>query len=334
MKRTFFAFALTAVFFASGASSAFAQVFEQSNISLSLSPEHPKAGEHVTATVSANSFDINAANISWQVNGKPILQGIGAKELQIPAASRGETDIQAHIETADWSGDLAASFDPSLVSLAWQSPSYVPPFYRGKALFPTEGALTLVALPFFSRAGSSLGSTDQISYDWTKDGQVVGDQSGFGRSTFSVKAGLIDEPVRVGVTAHDITTGQTGYDEVVVHSSPAILALYENHPLNGIMLNKAFGATVSLADPEISLFAAPFSESLSALPSLRFAWTMNGGPLDEKTGNITLRAKDGVSGTSTVSLTVTNPAEVTQDSSASVGLVYALPAASGFNAFK
>ena len=322
MKRFLFISIAGILLIGSGGYAAHGQIFDKNDVSLQIVPEHPKAGDRVVATVSSSLFDINTATVTWLLDGKQVLQGTGAKEFNISSADAGKTTIQATIETPDWSEDLSTSFDPSLVSLAWQSDSYVPPFYRGKELFPKEGSVTFVALLFFSDSGSALGAGDKISYEWKENGIAKADQSGFGKNTFTVQSSFLNEPASVSVSAENLTTGETGYAEASVQTSPTLAVLYENHPLNGLMLNKALGKTFSLSDPELSLFAAPFSASLDTLPFFSFNWTMNGTPLSEKSRNVTLRAKEGVSGTSAVTLSLENSQKVTEDSLNSINLIY------------
>ncbi len=332
MKRLF----LTAAFFlaALGALTSTAtparaeSYYDTDDVSLKLSLLHPKVGDKVTASLTSTLLDLNRLNISWYRNEKPVAEGIGRKQIDLGAIGAGRTEIRAVVAAEEGTIEKSVSFNPSLLSLAWQSDSSVPPFFRGKALFAKESTVTFVALPFFSRTGSSINADTPVSYTWKKDGQILADKSGFGRNTFAVKAGILDEPIRVEVTAENLETGEIGYAEASAARSEPTVAFYEDHPLFGLVLNKALGSEVPLSNPELSLFAQAFNTTAS---SLQWTWSMNGTVLTEKGPDITLRTQEGISGISEVKASVQNTEKALQNAVGKILLRYEAAVQSAFN---
>lgn len=308
-----------------------AQEFTDSDLSLSLSSAFPRSGERIVLSLDTNSFDLNTASVAWYQNDKLIKQGVGVKEFIIDTLAEGKTTIRVAVETTDSAGEASVTLHPGLVSLSWQSDSYVHPFYKGKSTLSPQGTLTFIALPFFSRRSGSLGSNERISYTWKKDGQVFGEKSGFGKDTFTVETGILVQPVTVEVTAENLETGEIGQDRITVYPEETSVVLYENHPLRGVLFNKALGKQVTLVEPEISLFAVPFATSRSSFSALAFNWSMNDTELTEKKRGVTFRTSAEVSGTSEISLALENPKETLQRALTDIRFTYKAPQKSIFN---
>ena len=326
MKRLFL-IALCAAAFAGSGASAYAKIISpgpvpgSTEILLTLSDQQPAVGEDVIGNISSQTIDIDATPIFWYKNGMLLFKGVGAKQADLGPAASGETDIKVVAGTDAASASDSVSFNPSLVSLAWQADTYVPPFYLGKSIFPLQGRVTFVALPFFSRSGSSLGQAADISYSWKKDGEAFADRSGLGKNTFVVNAGLSSQPITVEVTAENVITGESGYAKSVIAPESPSIAFYENNPLFGLMFNEALGPQIRLSGPEISILAAPFGEPTSLIPSASYSWLMNGEPFSESSRLITLRSAAGAVGSSTISLSA-DTGQPLQSASAGFGISF------------
>ncbi len=71
--------------------------------------------------------------------------------------------------------------------LLWQADdSYVPPFYKGKAMPSAESSIKVVALPEI-RNGSTIVSVQNMTYSWQKDYNKDVNDSGYGnRNVLSI----------------------------------------------------------------------------------------------------------------------------------------------------
>ena len=196
--------------------------------------------------------------------------------------------------------NVTTEFVPTNTTLVWEAESYTPPFYKGKALYPTGGTVHVVAFP-----PEGVGNPETLTYTWKFDGEVQGDLSGVGRQTFVWSGGLFSGSplivVEVSSAAGTHGVGATRIPE----TNPGIL-LYQDAPLVGILFNTAFTAHPS---NEIAVEAYPlfFSTQTRNEQPLRYTWfagnTALQNPLDTP-ARIVVRTENP--GTTTLSVRVEN----------------------------
>ena len=97
LKRSFIALLVVfCVFFAFRASAEIGS----GDIVLTVNPSYPKANQSVTATLSSFSTDLNAARITWTIDGEEMLSGVGKKTYSFNVGATGfATNLEAKIET-------------------------------------------------------------------------------------------------------------------------------------------------------------------------------------------------------------------------------------------
>lgn len=283
LARQRFAIAFAALLLL-GAPSVFAQSTGtiDGGLSLSTSPAYPAPGERVTLTLTSPVYDLDGSDILWRAGGTTISEGTGETSVSITAGALGEsTSVSADVTGPTGESNITASVVPTRVDLLWESDTYTPPFYRGKAL-PSAGAhVRLFAQPYLPKAGGGFYDPTQLRYTWRLNGNVLASSSGKGKS-----AALINGPelfgsytVTVDVTTADGALG--GEASASISSVEPRLVLYEDHPLYGMEYWHALGATSFISDSEMSFAAMPFfapATSASA-PLLEYAWQVNGGAI-------------------------------------------------------
>ena len=133
------------VFFAFGAN---AQV-RNTDIALSLAPIYPSLNQNVNVTINSYTTDLNKAFISWLVNGKESISGVGKKSFSFNTENMTQITVEAHIETPDGQSVVkTVSINPAEIDMLWEAPdSYAPPFYKGKKFVSQEGTFKVVAMP-------------------------------------------------------------------------------------------------------------------------------------------------------------------------------------------
>ena len=193
------------------------------------------------------------------------------------------------------------------VDILWQGQTYTPPFYKGKALWSNQSRISFVAIP------QGLGNSANLNYKWTRNGTVLGNINGIGRNYLSFLDSILSKPQTIKV---DILSSQ---DEVlasafvtVVPTSP-ILAIYENNPLYGFMFHRETNGTYELREKEVTFSAFPFFFSaLSRADSgLSYEWRTNVGEAETR-NSVTYRSPDDASGSSQVSMRVSNKDKIMQ----------------------
>ena len=146
-----------------------------SSISIDLVPENPEPNENVTITLSSYASNLDLIPISWSVNGKTAASGRGKKSFSVVAPAEGkEVNVTASISLPDGLVEKKVMIRPEVMVLLWQAnDSYVPPFYKGKALPTLDSEIKVVAMP--ETKGTNRGN---LAYSWKKD--YASDQSASG----------------------------------------------------------------------------------------------------------------------------------------------------------
>lgn len=291
-------------------------------LTATVNPEIPKPEEEVTITLEVYSFDINAALITWTVDGKQVEKGPGIKRFKFNAKKAGQkTTVTALVEPSDRpSITKTFSFSAGEVDLLWQSDVYAPPFYKGKSMYTPEASLTFVAMP---RTSSGLVNPKETIFNWRINYNNDAENSGFGKNSYTYEGPIILRPVEVSVETQDIKNSDAvASADIVVENQQPFAIFYENHPLYGVLFNKALRGSVSLAKNDFGLSAYPYFESIGNKNSgLEYNWEIDavGAPIPPNQNTITLRKNSGDQGRSVIQLEITNPNKILQ--STATGLV-------------
>ncbi|MBI5003793.1 hypothetical protein HZC00_01730 [Candidatus Kaiserbacteria bacterium] len=244
-------------------------------------PKNPSPGDTVHLTVTGGSLlDLQNSTITWFQNGKLISKGVGYASLDITTGTLGsEDDVNVQVDSPD--GATAASsisIIPTHVDLLLDSDSYIPPFYRGRAL-PSAGThMQAQALVYFKRSDGSFIPPNSIIYTWKVNGQVIGNVSGKGRQTAVLPAPVLFGTSNVSIEAVSTDNLFTGSASTNISSVEPILMLYEDHPLFGILFHRAMGQTTTIPDSEMTFAAVPYFTQVKNPndPQLRYHWMVNG----------------------------------------------------------
>lgn len=283
----------------------------ESSILVDVIPENPAPYENVTIDVRSFAANLDSVSISWFVNGKSALSGIGRKTFSINApASGSEIQMVIRIFLPDGEIEKKVTIRPSQIVLLWQAnDSYVPPFYKGKALPTEDSAIKAVAMPEIRVAGIQV-SPKNMTYNWKKDYSNVVEASGYGKSFFVYVNDYLEESNSVGVVAS--TTDQSYSAEATIDVGtvePKIL-FYRNDNVLGTTWEKTIENGYRIAGQDV-LVAAPYFIGPKDIrrPELVFNWSINDSPLPVSSfrkNSMPLRVEGGVAGTSRLRLDISN----------------------------
>ncbi len=327
MKRFFFSLALASLV-AGAAPQLAAAALDPDAITLSV-PANIQIGQQIVGTLSGVPA---GSAIGWYRDGALIGTGPDLSTEKLGVLGRTETIIEAVIKKDSGTVTKQFAVEPPLVRLAWQSDSYVPPFYAGKALFPAEGAITFFALTDFTDQSGARIPASGLSFTWKRDGVILGSRSGAGSDSYSESGTILARPFTIEVSVAPVGGGAAGIATAsVAPASPQIL-IYKDNPLSGLELAAALPGSITLSDPELTLFAAPYFMSNSSFANLAFAWSQNGAPIGGAGQILTVRSPSGSTGKTLLTLSISNPDTILQNAGTSLSLSYTAPApASPFN---
>lgn len=282
-------------------------------LSMSLTPEHPRPGEAITVSVESYNIDLNRTDVRWFVNNKLVKAGVGEKRLETTAPGAGEL-MEVRVAALGEGGSVysaSIAFRPAEVNLLWQAQSYTPPFYKGKALMPYQGTVLVAAVPSFSRGGGVM-SSESLIYTWSEGDEVIGDSSGKGKNLFVFRGSVPIRPKTISVLVESPDRTMAASASVdVVPVAPRLL-FYEDHPLYGLLFGKALVGSFMLKGDETRISAIPFYfETDTRLNTdITYDWQLNYQPLPTERGNaLTLRRAVASAGKSSLFLEARSPDE-------------------------
>ena len=110
-------------------------------LGVEIIPNYPEPNTVVFINLTLYTDDLNSADINWYKDGKSVLSGKGETKYSFRMGGVGEeTTIEIKIKLLS-GASFSKSFtlNPASVNLVWEANSFVPPFYKGKALHPRQG---------------------------------------------------------------------------------------------------------------------------------------------------------------------------------------------------
>lgn len=257
---------------------AYAQV-RSTDIVLSLSPEFPNPNQNVTVTLGSFSTNLDKAYISWSVDSEESSSGIGKKTfLFTTKASNSPLTLTASINTIDGQSiQKTITITPTDVDMLYEAfDSYVPPFYKGKSLVGSQGIFKIVAMPNLMSQGQQV-NMNNLSYVWTKDGDLQPNASGWGKSYFTLQNSYLDKVNEVKVKISDISGVSTASGTMQLFTSNPKIVFYENDFLLGTKWEKALTNGFQISTNGTTLVAEPYFFSPQNINSsnLTFEWSLN-----------------------------------------------------------
>ncbi|MEI6553394.1 MAG: hypothetical protein WCO09_02400 [bacterium] len=294
-------FALICIFFAFGVH---AQI-KSEDISLNISPAQPKANEKVSASLSSYMLDLNKALISWNLNGQPATQGVGQKNFSFNSGSNGsQTIISVTINTVDGlSINKQFTINPASIDVLWEAyDSYVPPFYKGKALLSSESTAKIVAL-------LSSSKNSGVSYNWKLDGSSQLDSSGYGKSFYLFKKTYLDKNNTVEVIASNLMGQSLGSGKIGLSNGNPKILFYKKDQNLGTQWQQTLEDGFNVDKNGETIVVEPYFMSPKNLNSSDFSlnWELAGTQINTPAVKNELSIKpDSKGGSSAIKVTVEN----------------------------
>lgn len=296
---------------------------EQQDFSVTLSASPEQASPYIPVTVTAESYsvDLNRATIVWSINGKTVKSGTGLKSITFrPGPLGSNTYISATIATIDGAQLTATKIVSTADSdIIWEAyNSYVPPFYKGKALPADEASIRAVAIPNVRGLGSVTKMKDFV-YTWKRNYDVVGNVSGAGRSSFTFSLDYLNaqEKLSVEIGARTNSSVSAANTDIVI-VKPTI-EFYQKTADGMIHFEKNVGNNESLYGGSV-LFAAPFGMSPKNIadPSLTYEWTSGNDTIENNPKANTLSVDQLQAGS--INLLITNTKSLFEEARAQLNI--------------
>jgi hypothetical protein len=303
------------------------QAVSPSTISVAVAPENPSPGEDTLITLSSYASNLDSVLISWFVNGAKNSSGTGQKSLTVKAPGSGsETRVRAVINLPDGAIEKNISVKSSVMVLLWQAnDSYVPPFYRGKAM-PTIGSdIKVVAMPELRQRGAAV-NPQNMTYSWQRNYTNDAEGSGYGKNFFLYTNDYLENSDTIGVTASTLDGQAASRADISIGTVQPHIAFYKNDSSLGTLWEQALfdgykirGGETVLAEP---YFIAP-KEIHS--PSLIWNWFINDTLVDVygyRRNLLPLRVEDNTTGVSRLRLEIESSDQILETASKEISVEF------------
>lgn len=299
-------------------------IFEFPNLGepliVKVSPQTISPESIVTLTAESFLIDLDRSALVWLVNGKIIKDASNKTTLEVPVSKIGsETLVSLVVEDAT---GLRAEFETTLrpveLELLWESDSYTPPLYRGRALQSPGAKINAHAEARFIKTNKARIPAYDIVYNWSLNGRMIASASGRGRSSFKTRSeGLFGDDV-LSVEAVSLDGFFHAAMNARIPLVEPLLVLYPHNPLLGIDYDHAITSGVLLLGSESGVAALPYFSNSSGPRDrdLLYHWLIGGveAALDSISPFLlTLSIGNSSAGAATVEVLLENSHHVLQE---------------------
>ena len=277
-----------------------------------LSPGYPEPNELVQITLRSSIIDLSLASTTWRVGDEIVEQGYDIPSIKVRTGELGtESAVTAEIESELAAASVRIVLIPTEMDVLWESDSFTPPFYRGRALPSAGTTIRVQALPRFKASESSADApANTLIYNWKRNGAPIASVSGVGKSRASFPAPGLFGSDTIEVEARTPDGLLSSAKSIRVSSVEPALTLYKVHPLFGIMFYEALPRNAEVPDEELSFAAIPYFADSAGVsnPALVYAWTVNDRPItaDPENANIITIDAAGSTGIANIELALSH----------------------------
>lgn len=305
------------------------QALIEGDVDLTMTPLYPEPLDTVAIELSSRNVNLTKATVTWLVNGVQKKQAVGERTFSTTAGKSGQTQTVGVVVFTQDGREIrkAISFTPESVDLVVEPVGYTPPFYKGKTSFAIQGIAGVVAIPEITDKNGRRVPAKDLLYTWTINGGTDTNASGMGNSRYFFPAKIPSQAttikVEVGTLDDSIRTAKT----ISVAPGDTKALVYEDHPLYGVLFNRAISNTYPINGSEVRLVAVPyfFTVTNGSWETLTYAWSAGGGRVESTTGkkqSILFRNESGNGGSVSIGLRVENSDRIFQFSDRSFGISF------------
>lgn len=290
-------------------------------LNVEIIPTYPRPNEQVWVSLTMYTEDLNSSDITWYKDGKNVLSGKGEVRYSFKTGSIGqETKIEIKIKLLNGTSfSKSFTLNPAGVDIVWEANSYVPPFYKGKALHPRQGSLKVVAMPEFVINGKRV-APEKLIYKWSNEVNVYESQSGYGKNVVTLNGSLLGGGENIEVLVTDPVNNLVAQGFVDISPADPEIVFYENNPYYGHIFDMAVADNFDLKTDEVQILAAPYYFTKERSGLLQYKWRLNNELIPDLSESRTaiFRKPEGESGRSSISLQVENLNRILQQAESSL----------------
>lgn len=278
-------------------------------------PQVPGPYEDMEIKAQSYTYDLDRTNLSWYIDDVLVQQGVGLRRLNIQTKGIGEPTV-VRVVGATPGGQtiqLVEIMRPTHVAIAWEAGTYRPPFYKGKALHSASTFVTITAFPTILATDGSVIPPEDMVYSWKLGTQPITGFDGFGNQSITIQNTKFVAPMQISVDIETKDQTQKTRGEVIIPVDQPDIVFYENHPLLGILYNRAIGSSINLTDQELTIIAEPyhFEGTRRSAVGLERSWRIDQNVINANE-EISLRPVGNAQGVSVIDLSLRSTKNIVQ----------------------
>ncbi|MDZ4285519.1 MAG: hypothetical protein U1A23_01175, partial [Candidatus Sungbacteria bacterium] len=229
-------------------------------VALSAEPSSPSPGQSVTVQADTPTTDPDRNNFTWTIDGvaRPEFSGLGKNTFTYTAGPVGSVKrVSVRVQPIN---DQAFSSSLNIYTtdlvLTWTAGTFVPKWYKGKALPIVNSKIRMVALPTFIVNGAQI-SASRLIYTWNVDGDRV--SKGVGKQVYE-----FEQPNQTWATPTILVTIEDAAGKIHKEARMGMISqqphavIYQSLPLGGIEFRRGTAAFPSMAPGIVDLEVEPF----------------------------------------------------------------------------
>ncbi|MFA5736676.1 MAG: hypothetical protein WC893_00725 [Candidatus Paceibacterota bacterium] len=285
------------------------EIESSGNFIAEVRPENPSPGERVIITLKSFGFNLQGNFINWYLDNKLQDSYTNKKQFSFFVGKAGTSNqVKIIIKNNQYQMSKTLIFEPAEVNLVWQAGTEVPNFYRGKALPTPESLIKIWAIPNIINSSGKKTLSENLSYRWYINGNLVSNSSGIGRNTFLTSANKDFTEKIINVLVSDSSNNLVAENSLSIKPQAPKIIFYESKPLEGIDYNNALSNNLTLINQEITIKAQPYFFGLNQIGQPSFSWLLNNQKFTPPNDNslVTFRYKPETEGLSKINLVVAN----------------------------
>ena len=244
----------------------------ENGISIVAKPSYPEPESSVTLTLDDYAADTIGSTISWYVEGEEVPNSRNERSITIQAGKLGTSKaVTVRLSRDGVVLSATHTIRPIDVSIVIEADTYVPSFYKGRALPSAEANVRAIAIV---NDGSGI-TWDTYSYEWTLGQTVLSGGPIKGKYAIDIALPYF-RTTDLTVAIYDRTGTPIGSKTMKIDAAEPQLLFYEHSPLRGLS-EKAIDGELIVTGKESVIYAEPFFLNAPNLLSQNalFEWKLN-----------------------------------------------------------
>lgn len=279
-------------------------------LALLATPQSPSPGETVTIEASTPTLNKDRIFFEWIVDGKgkPELSGLGKDSIKLTAGPVGST-IRVSVEISGTEHEVkpvSLVVNVSDLALSWFAETYVPRWYKGKALSTQNSVARVIAVPQIVIGGAPL-RPENLIYHWSLDDQT-NVLSGIGQQVFRFRLSDLPKALhQIRITVEDGEGRIIKEGRIFISALTPQVKIYPSSPLGGVEFRSGPSLSFTKLRGLFDFIAEPFFFSTPTRKNLSYGWRVadrdvRGSP--ENPNFLTIDTTGQQTGTMPISVTV------------------------------